>query len=75
MSGIGPRLKTAASQHFVRSLGCCGRDLLAVSLSAFDHCSSRGPLLFVRDLSTPLCLSISYAIYSRATSGCGTEGL
>jgi hypothetical protein len=35
-SVVGSRLKTAASRHFVRSLGCCGRDLLAVSLSAFD---------------------------------------
>jgi len=36
MLGFGPRLKTVASQHFVRSLGCCGRDILAVSLSALD---------------------------------------
>lgn len=27
--------EAAASQTFVRSLGCCGRDLLAVSFSGF----------------------------------------
>jgi hypothetical protein len=31
----GPMLKTSASQHFVRAWGCCERDMLAVSLSAF----------------------------------------
>jgi hypothetical protein len=29
-AAFGPRLKTAASQHSVRSLAFCGRDMLAV---------------------------------------------
>jgi hypothetical protein len=36
VDSIGPRLKTAASQRFVRSLGFCGHDMLAASLSAPD---------------------------------------
>jgi hypothetical protein len=36
MSLAGPRLKTAASQNFVRSLGCCGRDIRCGARSDVD---------------------------------------
>jgi hypothetical protein len=45
---VAPRLKTTGSQHFIRLLGCCGRDLLGVSLSAFDPTPPWSP---ARDLA------------------------
>jgi hypothetical protein len=41
-AAIGPRLKTAASQRFVRSLGFCGRDMLR-AFQRLTHFARRSP--------------------------------